>query len=184
MAKRPNTRVGIDSLYWKSARGPHRTAGELRRGLKKSCRWPKKKSFVCLCLMLDFLCFARSFNDVFCYTHGQVAETTLSAFDIERGSVISREWDSATLNNGLIAFCASGLSSVYFVSEKLLWSVLSRGVLQQAHQMRVPYFDDDTLLEFITTRVEYMDAIAAVRAPVLASGKTGREEKSPIHVAM
>ena len=46
------------------------------------------------------------------------------------------------------------------------------------------YLDDDTLLEFITTRVvEYMDAIVAFRAPVLASGKIGREEKSPIHVA-
>ena len=43
-------------------------------------------------------------------------------------------------------------------------------------------FDDDTLLEPITTRaVEHKDAIAAVRAPVLANGKTGRE--SPIHVA-
>ncbi len=46
------------------------------------------------------------------------------------------------------------------------------------------YFDDDTLLEFITTRVvEYIDAIVAFRASVLASGKIGREEKSPIHVA-
>ena len=43
-------------------------------------------------------------------------------------------------------------------------------------------FDDDTLLEPITTRaVEHKNAIAAVRAPVLANGKTGRE--SPIHVA-
>ena len=42
-------------------------------------------------------------------------------------------------------------------------------------------FDDDTLLEVITTRaVEHKDAIAAVRAPVLANGKTGRE--FPIHV--
>jgi hypothetical protein len=38
-----------------------------------------------------FFCFARWFNDVFCYTHGQVAETTLSVFDLEGGSVISRE---------------------------------------------------------------------------------------------
>ena len=43
-------------------------------------------------------------------------------------------------------------------------------------------FNNDTLLEPITTRaVEHKDAIAAVRAPVLANGKTGRE--SPIHVA-
>ena len=58
--------------------------------------------------MLDFLCFARCSNDVFCYTHGQVAETTLSVFGLERGSVISREWDSPTLNNGLIAFANLG----------------------------------------------------------------------------
>ena len=58
--------------------------------------------------MLDFLCFALCFNDVFCYTHGQVAETTLSVFDLERGLVISREWDSATLNNRLIAFANLG----------------------------------------------------------------------------
>ena len=39
-------------------------------------------------------------------------------------------------------------------------------------------------LEFITTRVvEYMDAIVAFQAPVLASGKIGQEKKSPIHVA-
>ncbi len=51
--------------------------------------------------------------------------------------------------------------------------------------MKVPHFDDDTLLEFITTRVvDHMDAIAAVRAPVLATGKTRREKKSPIHLAM
>ncbi len=46
------------------------------------------------------------------------------------------------------------------------------------------YFDDDTLLEFITTRVvEYMNAIVAFQAPVLANGKIGRNEKSQIHVA-
>ena len=43
-----------------------RTAGGLledcwrtARVLKKSRRWPKKKSRVCQCLVLDFLCFAR-----------------------------------------------------------------------------------------------------------------------------
>ncbi len=39
------------------------------------------------------------------------------------------------------------------------------------------YFDDDTPLEFIfiTTRVvEYMDAIVAFQAPVLANWKIGR----------
>ncbi len=43
----------------------------------------EEKSLVCLCLMLDFLCFVLCFNDVFCYTHGQVAETTLLVFDLE-----------------------------------------------------------------------------------------------------
>ena len=37
-----------------------------------------------------------------------VAETTLSVFGLERGSLISREWDSVTLNNGLIAFANLG----------------------------------------------------------------------------
>ena len=37
-----------------------------------------------------------------------MAKTTLSVFDLERGLVISREWDSATLNNGLIAFANLG----------------------------------------------------------------------------
>ena len=42
------------------------------------------------------------------------------------------------------------------------------------HLVGEKYLDDDTLLEFITTRVvEYMDAIVAFRAPVLASGKIG-----------
>ncbi len=58
--------------------------------------------------MLDFLCFARCCNGVFYCTHGQVAETTLSVFDLELGLVISREWDSATLNNELIAFANLG----------------------------------------------------------------------------
>ncbi len=52
------------------------------------------------------------------------------------------------------------------------------------HLVGETYLDDDTLLEYITTRVvEYMDAIVAFRAPVLASRKIGREEKSLIHVA-
>ncbi len=52
------------------------------------------------------------------------------------------------------------------------------------HQVGETYFDNDTLLEFIATRVvEYMDAIVAFRAPVLISRKIGREEKSPIRVA-
>ena len=47
------------------------------------------------------------------------------------------------------------------------------------------YLDDDTLLEFVTTRVvEYMTHIVAFRAPVLADGKIGMEEKSPIHGPM
>ena len=52
------------------------------------------------------------------------------------------------------------------------------------HLVGEKYLDDDTLLEFVTTRVvEYMTHIVAFRAPVLAGGKIGREEKSPIHVA-
>ncbi len=40
------------------------------------------------------------------------------------------------------------------------------------HLVGETYFDDDTLLDFITTRVvEYMDAIVSFRAPELASGK-------------
>ena len=40
------------------------------------------------------------------------------------------------------------------------------------HLVGEKYLDDDTLLELITTRVvEYMDAIVAFRAPVLASRK-------------
>ena len=51
------------------------------------------------------------------------------------------------------------------------------------HLVGENYFDDDTLLEFVTTRVvEYKGLIVAYRAPVL-NGRTGREEKSPIHVA-
>ena len=51
------------------------------------------------------------------------------------------------------------------------------------HLVGENYFDDDTQLEFVTTRVTlWKDMIVAYRAPVL-NGKTGREEKSPIHVA-
>ena len=52
------------------------------------------------------------------------------------------------------------------------------------HLVGENYFDDDTHLEFRTTRVEeYHGLIVAYRAPVLAGGRVGREEKSPIHVA-
>ena len=52
------------------------------------------------------------------------------------------------------------------------------------HLVGAKYFDDDTLLEFITTRVDvWKGLIVAYRAPVLADGTSGREEKSPIHVA-
>ena len=52
------------------------------------------------------------------------------------------------------------------------------------HLVGEKYFDDDTLLEFVTTRVEaWKGLIVAYRAPVLAHGKIGREEKAPIHVA-
>ena len=49
------------------------------------------------------------------------------------------------------------------------------------HLVGEKYFDDDTLLEFVTTRVEaWKGLIVAYRAPVLAHGKIGREEKAPI----
>jgi hypothetical protein len=52
------------------------------------------------------------------------------------------------------------------------------------HLVGESYSDDDTLLEFVTTRVvEYKGLIVAYRAPVLSNGRTGREDKSPIHVA-
>ena len=52
------------------------------------------------------------------------------------------------------------------------------------HLVGEKYLNDDTFLEFVTTRVvEYMKHIVAFRAAVLAGGKIGREEKSPIHVA-
>ena len=51
------------------------------------------------------------------------------------------------------------------------------------HLVGEKYFDDDTDLEFVTTRVALHNGlIVAYRAPVLLNGRTGREEKSPIHV--
>ena len=48
----------------------------------------------------------------------------------------------------------------------------------------VNYFDDDTDLEFVTTRIAVHNSlIVAYRAPGLLNGRTGREEKFPIHVA-
>ncbi len=109
-----DTRVGIDSLgvyvrarglpedCWRTAGGLLEDCQSTARGLPED-RWraaqrieeelllAEEEVVLCLCLVLDFLCFARCFNDVFCYTHGQMVETTLLAFDLERGSVISRE---------------------------------------------------------------------------------------------
>ena len=52
------------------------------------------------------------------------------------------------------------------------------------HLVGAHYFDDDTDLEFVTTRIAVHNSlIVAYRAPVLLNGRTGREEKSPIHVA-
>ncbi len=46
------------------------------------------------------------------------------------------------------------------------------------HLVGEKYLNDDTFLEFVTTRVvEYTKHFVAFRAPVLARGKTGREEK-------
>ncbi len=50
--------------------------------------------------------------------------------------------------------------------------------------MGVNYFDNDTNLEFVTTRLtEHNGMIVAYQAPVLLTGRTSREEKFPIHVA-
>ena len=52
------------------------------------------------------------------------------------------------------------------------------------HLIGVRYIDDESLLEFETTRVTtYKGLIVGYRAPVLSGGILGREEKSPIHVA-
>ena len=45
------------------------------------------------------------------------------------------------------------------------------------------YFNDDTLLKFLIRGVESKGLIVAFQAPVLADERTGRDEKSPIHVA-
>ena len=48
----------------------------------------------------------------------------------------------------------------------------------------VRYVDDESLLEFETTRVTtHKGLIVGFRAPVLRSGERGVEEKSPIHIA-
>ena len=48
----------------------------------------------------------------------------------------------------------------------------------------VRYVDDESLLEFETTRVTtHKGLIVGYRAPVLRDGKRGVEEKSPIHIA-
>lgn len=52
------------------------------------------------------------------------------------------------------------------------------------HLVGVRYTDDESLLEFETTRVTlYKGLIVAYRAPVNIHGRVGFEEKSPIHIA-
>jgi hypothetical protein len=52
------------------------------------------------------------------------------------------------------------------------------------HLVGVRYIDDESLLEFETTRVVNLKGlIVGYRAPVLRSGLPGVEEKSPIHIA-
>ena len=52
------------------------------------------------------------------------------------------------------------------------------------HFVGVRYTDDESLLEFVTTRVAlYKGLIVAYRAPVDINGRVGFEEKSPIHIA-
>ena len=52
------------------------------------------------------------------------------------------------------------------------------------HLVGLSYIDDESGLEFETTRVlTHKGLIVGYRAPVLSNGKLGREEKSPIHIA-
>jgi hypothetical protein len=52
------------------------------------------------------------------------------------------------------------------------------------HLIGIKYIDDESGLEFETTRIAiYQGLIVGYRAPVLLGGKLGKEEKSPIHVA-
>ena len=52
------------------------------------------------------------------------------------------------------------------------------------HLVGVKYLDDESNLEFITTRIIVQKGlIVGFRAPVLHGGKIGNEEKSPIHIA-
>jgi len=52
------------------------------------------------------------------------------------------------------------------------------------HFVGVRYIDDESQLEFETTRVAlYKGLIVAYRAPVNSKGKVGFEEKAPIHIA-
>ena len=52
------------------------------------------------------------------------------------------------------------------------------------HFVGVRYIDDESLLEFETTRVAlYKGLIVAYRAPVNSNGQVRFEEKSPIHIA-
>ena len=53
-----------------------------------------------------------------------------------------------------------------------------------AHLVGEKYTDDESLLEYVTTRVAlYKGLIVAYRAPVNKTGRVGFEEKSPIHIA-
>ena len=48
----------------------------------------------------------------------------------------------------------------------------------------IRYIDDESLLEFETTKVVNLKGlIVGYRAPVLRNGKPGIEVKSPIHIA-
>ena len=52
------------------------------------------------------------------------------------------------------------------------------------HFVGIRYHDDESLLEFVTTRIVILQGvIVAYRAPVNKDGRVGFEEKSPIHVA-
>ena len=52
------------------------------------------------------------------------------------------------------------------------------------HLVGTKYFNDETRHEFMNTRITLYDGlIVAYRAPVPSNGVTGKEEKSPIHIA-
>jgi hypothetical protein len=52
------------------------------------------------------------------------------------------------------------------------------------HLIGETYYDDETLIKYINTRLKVIDGyIVMYRCPMLADGASGREEPAPIHIA-